>query len=76
MHEVNGTTAIDLGGGDFIVLNGVAEAALHAADFILAGGTSAALPAVNALAHAQSWVDTEGSSHLASMPALVHAADF
>ena len=35
MHEVNGTTAIDLGGGDFIVLNGVAEASLHAGDFIL-----------------------------------------
>ena len=35
MHEVNGTTAIDLGNGDFIVINGVANAALHAADFVL-----------------------------------------
>ncbi len=41
MHEVNGTTAIDLGGGDFIVLNGVANAALHQGDFILSGGTEA-----------------------------------
>ncbi len=39
MHEVNGTTAIDLGGGDFIVLNGVANASLHASDFILSGGS-------------------------------------
>ena len=35
MHEVNGTTAIDLGGGDFIVINGVASASFHAGDFIL-----------------------------------------
>ena len=37
MHEVNGTTAIDLGGGDFIVLNGVTIATLqaHPGDFIL-----------------------------------------
>jgi len=41
MHEVNGTTAIDLGGGDFIVLNGVGNAALHAGDFILAGSSQA-----------------------------------
>ncbi len=39
MHEMNGTTAIDLGGGDFIVLNGVANASLHAGDFILSGGS-------------------------------------
>jgi len=42
MHEVNGTTAIDLGGGDFIVLNGVAEASLHAGDFILGGSSQSA----------------------------------
>jgi Ca2+-binding RTX toxin-like protein len=44
MHELNGTTAIDLGGGDFIILNGVAEASLHASDFILGGGSSTATP--------------------------------
>nr|WP_310523070.1 calcium-binding protein [Polymorphobacter sp.] len=33
--EVAGTTAINLGQGDFIVLNGVTNAALTAADFIL-----------------------------------------
>jgi Ca2+-binding RTX toxin-like protein len=42
MHEVNGTTAIDLGGGDFIVLNGVAEASLHAGDFILGASSQSA----------------------------------
>lgn len=42
MHEVNGTTAIDLGGGDFVVLNGVAKAQLHASDFILTGGSGTA----------------------------------
>jgi len=41
MHEVNGTTAVDLGGGDFIVLNGVAAATLHASDFILSVGNQA-----------------------------------
>jgi Ca2+-binding RTX toxin-like protein len=39
MHEVNGTTAIDLGGSDFIILNGVPEASLHAGDFILSVGS-------------------------------------
>jgi Ca2+-binding RTX toxin-like protein len=75
MHEVNGTTAIDLGGGDFIVLNGVAEATLHAGDFILGGGASANVPAVNARVHDTSWIDTTRSDHFASMPALVHAGD-
>lgn len=32
--EVNGTTAINFGGGNFVVLNGVANAALSAGDFI------------------------------------------
>ncbi len=44
MHEAGGTTAIDLGGGDFIVINGVAEASLHQGDFILSGGSSAQAP--------------------------------
>ena len=35
MMENGGTTAIDLGNGDFIVINGVANAALHAGDFVL-----------------------------------------
>ena len=35
MVENNGTTAIDLGNGDFIVINAVANAALHAGDFLL-----------------------------------------
>jgi Ca2+-binding RTX toxin-like protein len=35
MHENGGTTAIDLGNGDFIVLNGVARSALSERDFIL-----------------------------------------
>ena len=35
MHENGGTTAIDLGNGDFIVLNGVARASLSQSDFIL-----------------------------------------
>lgn len=41
MHEVNGTTAIDLGSGDFIVINGVAQATLSAGDFILTAAQSA-----------------------------------
>ena len=36
MVENSGTTAINLGGGDFIVLNGVANAALTAGDFLFA----------------------------------------
>jgi Ca2+-binding RTX toxin-like protein len=71
MHEVNGTTAIDLGGGDFIVLNGVTEASLNAGDFILGGSASANVFAVGSLAHTSSSI----GSHLASMPALVHPGD-
>jgi hypothetical protein len=44
MHENGGNTAIDLGGGDLIVLNGVTVAQLHAGDFILSGGTSGIVP--------------------------------
>ena len=36
MVEVAGTTAINLGQGDIIIINGVAKAALSAADFLLA----------------------------------------
>lgn len=36
MVEVAGTTAINLGQGDTIVINGVAKTALSAADFLLA----------------------------------------
>lgn len=42
MVENGGTTAIDLGAGDFIVLNGVPNSALHANDFILANASSGA----------------------------------
>jgi Ca2+-binding RTX toxin-like protein len=59
MHEVNGTTAIDLGSGDFIILNGVAEASLHAGDFILGGGSSANAPLAIA------------DSHIMAMPANI-----
>ncbi|CAN5269072.1 hypothetical protein BH10PSE14_BH10PSE14_17950 [soil metagenome] len=41
LHENGGNTAIDLGGGDLVVLNGVAMSSLNASDFILVGGTSA-----------------------------------
>ncbi|MFL9840415.1 M10 family metallopeptidase C-terminal domain-containing protein [Sphingomonas sp. ST-64] len=41
MHENGGTTAIDLGNGDYIVLNGVARSALDQDDFILSGGSAA-----------------------------------
>jgi Ca2+-binding RTX toxin-like protein len=78
MHEVNGTTAIDLGGGDFIVLNGVAEASLHAGDFILGGGTASVIAAALAIeTHSQLHLPSDGerSNHLASMPALVHIGD-
>jgi Ca2+-binding RTX toxin-like protein len=63
MHEVNGTTAVDLGGGDFIVLNGVTEASLHAGDFILGGGSSANIPMAIA------------DSHIMAMSAHIHAGD-
>jgi Ca2+-binding RTX toxin-like protein len=45
LHENGGNTAIDLGGGDLIVLNGVTAAQLHKSDFVLAGGTGDAIPA-------------------------------
>ncbi|WP_337847995.1 hypothetical protein, partial [Sphingomonas sp.] len=48
MHENGGTTAIDLGNGDFIVLNGVARASLSEADFIF--GRAAQAPLAAALA--------------------------
>jgi len=79
MHEVNGTTAIDLGGGDFIVINGVAEASLHAGDFILGGGTASLVVAALAIdTHSQGTLpsDNERSNHFAAMPATTHAADW
>lgn len=51
MHEVNGTTAIDLGSGDFIVINGVAQTALSAGDFILTAAQSVAVDVAQALGH-------------------------
>ncbi len=45
MREVDGTTAIDLGQGDLIVLNGVARASLTQADFILTSTPSRVAPA-------------------------------
>jgi Ca2+-binding RTX toxin-like protein len=41
LHENGGNTAIDLGGGDLVVLNGVTAAHLQASDFILASGSGA-----------------------------------
>jgi Ca2+-binding RTX toxin-like protein len=69
MHEVNGTTAIDLGGGDFIVLNGVAEASLHASDFILGNAQQSQIAAIAPLA------DMHGSGHDA-MSHLFDSPDF
>jgi Ca2+-binding RTX toxin-like protein len=46
MIENGGTTAIQLGGGDFIVLNGVTNAALHAGDFILSGASALSVEAL------------------------------
>ncbi|WP_448659538.1 M10 family metallopeptidase [Sphingomonas sp. CJ99] len=43
MGENGGTAFINLGNGDFIVLNGVAMTALGAGDFILSGGAAAAI---------------------------------
>jgi Ca2+-binding RTX toxin-like protein len=65
MHEVNGTTAIDLGGGDFIVLNGVAEASLHASDFILGSSQRTQIAAIMPV------IDTPGIGH----GAMIHAFD-
>jgi len=72
MHEVNGTTAIDLGGGDFVVLNGVAEATLHAGDFILGGGSSAELPAISVASQASAAFDIGPGHHFTAMPAAIH----
>lgn len=44
MHENGGTTAIDLGNGDMIVLNGVARASLSQGDFILSAPTQDKVP--------------------------------
>jgi hypothetical protein len=46
MHENGGTTAIDLGNGDFIVLNGVARSALSQGDFILSAGAEVVITGV------------------------------
>lgn len=40
MHENGGNTAIDLGNGSFVVINGVAASAFSAGDFILSGAAS------------------------------------
>ncbi len=69
MHEVGGTTAIDLGGGDLVVINGVPIASLRAEDFILSGTAAAGevqtaaealpLPAIVSVedAHRDLWTD-------------------
>ena len=44
MHENGGTTAIDLGNGDMIVLNGVTSASLSQSDFILTAPTQDKTP--------------------------------
>ncbi len=72
MHEVNGTTAIDLGGGDFIVLNGVANASLHASDFILSSGSSAQAPLSEQIAAKVNEAPDEAHGWRAG---LVHALD-
>jgi Ca2+-binding RTX toxin-like protein len=73
MHGVNGTTAIDLGGGDLIVLNGVAAAQLQASDFILAGGT-AAVAAPQGVEAFQITLDALSAPHGAHVTASAEAS--
>jgi len=49
MHDNGGTTAIDLGNGDFIVLNGVARTALSQGDFILSAPAQEKTPVMEDL---------------------------
>lgn len=62
-------------GGDFIVLNGVAQASLDASDFILGNGASADLAGSRVANPALALSDSKPGNHLALMPALVHASD-
>jgi Ca2+-binding RTX toxin-like protein len=70
MHEVNGTTAIDLGGGDLIVLNGVTAAQLQASDFILTGGTSTSMPTTLAVEVASQAAASPPAINLASLDGI------
>jgi Ca2+-binding RTX toxin-like protein len=80
MHENGGTTAIDLGNGDLVVLNGVTIAQLHASDFILAGNANVAPAAPTAAvdddAGYQAAIDALSTLHdaAAAAPADAHAA--
>ncbi|CAN5256634.1 hypothetical protein BH10PSE14_BH10PSE14_10440 [soil metagenome] len=65
LHENGGNTAIDLGGGDLVVLNGVTIAQLHAGDFILAGGTGASVPAALSIEGFQVGSDVAAGQHAA-----------
>jgi Ca2+-binding RTX toxin-like protein len=75
MSETGGSTAIILGSGDFIVLQGVANSALHAGDFILSGSASAAEPLVEAtreyLPTRLGLVSDTGDAHLAPLGGLI-----
>jgi Ca2+-binding RTX toxin-like protein len=70
MHENGGNTAIDLGGGDLVVLNGVTVAQLQASDFILAGGGTAIVAAVQGVEMFQTAPDTSAATQAgAALPA-------
>ena len=49
MHENGGTTAIDLGNGDMIVLNGVTRASLSEGDFILSAPAADKTPVMEVI---------------------------
>jgi Ca2+-binding RTX toxin-like protein len=66
MHENGGNTAIDLGGGDLVVLNGVTAAQLHASDFLLASGTAT-------VAAAQGVEEFQAALDVLSRPRGAHA---
>ena len=75
MGQNGGDSFINLGGGDFIVLNGVAQASLHAGDFILGSGTGASLPGVTSVSHASTSSDIGRGDYLASVPSHLPAGD-
>jgi Ca2+-binding RTX toxin-like protein len=71
MVENGGSSAIVLGNGDLIVLQNVTNAALHAGDFILTGGSAAEVPAAALLQG-----DAAGGSGIAHGRAdMLHALD-
>jgi Ca2+-binding RTX toxin-like protein len=72
----NGTDSfINLGGGDFIVLNGVGQTDLHASDFLLGGGATVIVPVDDSESATRQVFDMERGSHIASISALIHMDD-